>query len=38
MLARQRLYFMLPDIEALIEKRHPEAKFGGVESHIPVFP
>ena len=25
-------------IEDLIEKRHPEAKFGGVESHIPVFP
>jgi len=26
------------EIEELIEKRHPEAKFGGVESHIPVFP
>ncbi|MGS0740646.1 DUF1269 domain-containing protein [Glaciimonas sp. GG7] len=25
-------------IEELIEQRHPEAKFGGVESHIPVFP
>ena len=25
-------------IEKLIEKRHPEARFGGIESHIPVFP
>lgn len=28
----------VPEIEDLIAKRHPEAKFGGVESHIPVFP
>ncbi|AMP01126.1 hypothetical protein CAter10_3645 [Collimonas arenae] len=26
------------EIEALIEKRHPEASFSGVEKHIPVFP
>lgn len=28
----------VPEIEALIEKRHPEASFSGVEKHIPVFP
>ncbi|MQR01560.1 DUF1269 domain-containing protein [Glaciimonas soli] len=31
-------YQRVNEIEAMIEKRHPEAKFGGVESHIPVFP
>ena len=28
----------VPEIESLIQKRHPEAKFGGVEPHLPVFP
>lgn len=26
------------EIEELIAKHHPEAKFGGVEAHIPLFP
>lgn len=26
------------EIEALIDKRHPEASFSGIEKHIPVFP
>lgn len=26
------------EIEEMVEKRHPEFKFGGVEPHIPVFP
>ena len=26
------------EIEELVEKRHPEIRFGGVEPHIPVFP
>ncbi|MFC5473423.1 DUF1269 domain-containing protein [Paraherbaspirillum soli] len=26
------------EIEAMMAKRHPEAKFGGVEKHIPIFP
>ncbi|HYD61203.1 MAG TPA: DUF1269 domain-containing protein [Noviherbaspirillum sp.] len=26
------------EIEELVEKRHPEIKFGGVEPHIPAFP
>ncbi|PFH08372.1 hypothetical protein BCF11_0726 [Collimonas sp. PA-H2] len=28
----------VPEIEELLEKRHPEASFAGVEKHIPVFP
>ncbi|WP_168798714.1 MULTISPECIES: DUF1269 domain-containing protein [Oxalobacteraceae] len=26
------------EIENLVEKRHPEARFGGMEPHIPAFP
>jgi hypothetical protein len=26
------------EIESLVLQRHPDAKFGGVEPHIPVFP
>ena len=28
----------VPEIEELLEKRHPEAAFAGIEKHIPVFP
>ena len=31
-------YHRIAEIEALIAKRHPEFKFGGMEPHIPVFP
>ncbi len=31
-------YKRVDAIEELIAKHHPEAKFGGIEAHIPVFP
>lgn len=26
------------EVEEMVEKRHPEVRFGGVEPHMPVFP
>ena len=31
-------YRRVTEIEQMIEKRHPEVKFGGMEPHTPVFP
>ena len=31
-------YRRVREIEELVEKRHPEIRFGGMEPHIPVFP
>lgn len=28
----------VPEIEEIVARQHPEASFGGVEPHIPVFP